>query len=117
MGHRLSRSRQRSSPHRHESLENLSPRREFHHSLRSKRKHLHPANGVGKHQRLGRHQVVWNAAVLCTLILEGPPLSQLKTRYRCTRRSRGVIVAANLSLSDLSPFSPPKPKTHPASAY
>src|SRR5712671_7663595 len=103
MGHRLSRTRQRSRPRRHESLEDLSPCREFHHRLRSKGKHLHPANGVGKHQRLGRYQVVWSAAVLCTLSLEGPPLSQLKTRYRCSRRSRSVAVAQHFSPQPLFP--------------
>src|SRR5438876_725948 len=81
MGHRLSRSRQRSSPRRHESLENLSPRREFHHRLRSKGKRLHPANGVGKHQRLGRHQVILSAAVL-------PPLSRIKIGRGCCRQTK-----------------------------
>src|SRR6266853_760906 len=104
MGHRLSRPRQRSSPRRHESLENLSPRREFHHRLRSKRKHVHDANGVGKHHRLSRHKVIWSAAVLSTLSLEGPPLSQLKTRYRCTRRSRSVTVAQNFRSKTSAPL-------------
>src|SRR5258708_27736565 len=87
MGHCLSRPRQRSSPHRHESLENLSPRREFHHRLRSKGKHLHYANGVGKHQRLSRHQIVWSAAVLYILSLEGPPLSRIKIGRGCCRQT------------------------------
>src|SRR6267154_2603758 len=78
MGHRLSRSRQRPSPRRHESLENPGPCREFHHRLRSKGKHLHYANGVGKHQCLGRYQVVQSAAVLYILSLEGPPLQHRK---------------------------------------
>src|SRR6266403_5363475 len=115
MGHRLSRPRQRSSPHRHEGLENLSPRREFHHRLRSKRKHLHDANGVGKHQRLGRHQIVWSAAVLCTLSLEGPPLSQRKQSRADAAVNHGL--GGGQADFGLSPSSPPKPKTHPASAY
>src|SRR6266404_3207114 len=98
MGHRLSRPRQRSSPRRHESLENLSPRREFHHRLRSKGKHLHYANGVGKHHRLGRHQIVWSAAVL-------PPLSKRKQ----SRADAAVNYSLGGEQSDLglSPSSPP----------
>src|SRR4029077_7522722 len=63
MGHRLSRSRQRPRPHRHESLENLRAHREFHNRLRSEWKRLHAAHGVGKHPRVSRHQVVSGTAI------------------------------------------------------
>src|SRR6266852_297241 len=85
MGHRLSRSRQRSSPRRHEGLENFRAGREFHHRLRSKGKHLHPANGVGKHQRLSRHQVV-PAEVKQSKV--GQPFLAVLTLFLGVRRCR-----------------------------